>query len=150
MENPYARIAEEGAARPPQKGWWSRNWPWFVPVGCLGFLLLAVASVALLLFLGLRVVKSSDVYVQALERARTSPAVAEALGSPIEDGMLPSVSIHLQGSSGKADLTIPLSGPRGKGTLYALGTRHLARWKFTRLEVAVIGSEDRINLLEEQ
>ncbi len=26
--------------QPPRPGWWTRNWKWFVPTGCLGMLLL--------------------------------------------------------------------------------------------------------------
>jgi hypothetical protein len=44
-----------------------------------------VGSIALVIF---SAVKSSDVYKDALARAKTRPAVIEALGSPVTEGFL--------------------------------------------------------------
>src|SRR5687768_6290156 len=73
--------------RPPQpqpRGWWSRNWKWVVPVGCLTVLLLLAASVAAIAFFVFNLIRRTDVYKDALARASTHPEVVERLGSPIE------------------------------------------------------------------
>lgn len=115
------------------KSWWGRNWKWFVPVGCLGSLVLFAAFVAGILFLVFGIMKSSDVYEEALIRTKADPAAVEALGEPIEDGLFVSGNVNISGSSGDANLAIPLSGPRANGTLYAKAVRSEGEWKFTAL-----------------
>jgi Cytochrome oxidase complex assembly protein 1 len=62
--------------------------------------------------------KSADVYKEALARATTDPAVIEPLGSPIKDGFLLSGNTNVNGASGELNLAIPISGPKGQGTIY--------------------------------
>lgn len=66
--------------------WWQRNWKWFVPVLGLGFFGLVGATVVAVLFLVMGVVKSSDVYQEALSLAQSHPVVQRELGEPIEAG----------------------------------------------------------------
>jgi Cytochrome oxidase complex assembly protein 1 len=42
------------------------------------------------------------------------PAVIEALGSPIKEGFFVSGNTNVNGASGEANLSIPISGPREK------------------------------------
>ena len=58
-----------------------------------------------------------------MARARANPEVVAALGEPIESGLLISGSINVEGSGGNVDVSIPISGPKGSGTLYVVGTR---------------------------
>jgi hypothetical protein len=135
----------------PQRSWWSRNWKWVVPVGCLVLVLplLALAGfIGGILAIVFGSIKSTDVCQQALALAKSNPAVIEALGEPVEDGWLMSGNINTSGPSGSADISIPLHGPKGKGTLYAVATKSAGRWEYGTLEVEVQGRDDRINLLE--
>ena len=100
-----------------------------------------------MLFLVFGTLKSTDVYKTALARAKSDPAVVEALGTPITEGFFMSGSTHVQGTSGDADIGIPISGPKGKGTVYAVATKSAGRWNYSTLEVEVNGRADRINLL---
>src|SRR5437016_5052672 len=100
--------------QPPRGGWWSRNWKWFVPTGCFTFILLVVILVVCIVFFVFSVLKSSDAYKTALDRAKNDQRVVAALGTPIRDGMVPSGNTKVNGSSGEANLAIPISGPKGK------------------------------------
>ena len=132
-----------------QKGWWGRNWKWFVPVGCLGTITLVVGGIVLIVAMIFSIIKSTDVYEDALSRAQESPVVVEALGSPVEAGFFLSGNFHVSGSSGNANLRIPISGPDGKGTICAMATKSAGEWKFTTLVVKIKGPDgQRINLLE--
>ncbi len=133
--------------RPNREGWWSRNWKWFVPVGCLTTLLLFAAGFSLLLSFVFGLMKSSDVYVLALDRARSDRAVIAALGQPIEDGWMASGNISTTGPTGNAELSIPISGPNGSGTIYLEARKSADRWAFRLLEVEVDGRAERIDLL---
>jgi len=133
--------------QPIKVNWWSRNWKWFVPVGCLSSLLLLVGFVALILAFVFGMMKSSDVYKQALARANASPAVVDALGAPIKEGFFISGSINVSGPSGDAELAIPISGPKGDGTIYLEARKSAGEWSFSKLLVEIKTSNKRIDLL---
>ncbi len=92
-------------------------------------------------------IKSSDVYQSALTEAMANPELLDALGDPIKAGLIPSGSISVENTTGEASLAIPISGPKGKGTLYIEATKSAGTWTYTVLEVAVDGQPGRINLL---
>lgn len=135
----------------PQPNWFKRNWKWFVPAVALAFILVCASCTALLLTTVFTTVfgaiKSSDVYTQAVAEAQANPEVVAALGEPVEPGFLVSGSVEVSGPVGQADLSIPLSGPQASGTLYVTAVKEAGEWQFTRLEVAVEGSAERIDLL---
>lgn len=135
---------------PPPRGpgWWSRNWKWFAPVGCLTIIALFAAFVAGLVLVVAGAMKSSDAYKLALDKAQRDPRVQQRLGTPIEPGMFVSGSTNVSGTSGKADITIPISGPKGKATIYVDATKFASEWSFNRLEVGFDGDAQRLNLLD--
>ena len=132
--------------QPEKRGWWSRNWKWFVPVGCLSILAAIAVVIVLIVTLVFGALKSSDVYKQAMTKATNNPTVISELGQPIESGWMVSGSISVNGSSGEADISIPISGPKKSGTIFAVGRKSAGEWKFSRLEVEV-PDRPRINLL---
>lgn len=113
------------------------------PLACVGFVALIVALVFGLF-------RSSEVYQQALERARRSPQVTRALGEPVEARFWVTGSLNTSGDSGSADLSIPIAGPRGTGRIAVRALREEGVWSFTRLWVTVDGAEAPIDLIEEQ
>lgn len=133
--------------RPYEPSWWSRNWKWFVPVGCLTMIVLFVGFFVLIMSLVFGMMKSSDVYSQALTRAKADTTVVEALGSPITDGYFTSGNISETGPSGTAELSIPISGPKGSGTIYLEARKSTGQWTFTKLIVEIEKSNQRIDLL---
>jgi hypothetical protein len=79
--------------------------------------------------------KSSDVYKTAVARAKADVRVRHALGSPIHAGMFPSGKTNVSGPSGEADLAIPISGRKGKGTIYVVATKSAGEWQYSKLIV---------------
>jgi len=143
-------LAERpAAAQPPRKGWWGRHWMWVVLVGCLAPIVLCGGCFATIFFGVFGAIKSSDVYQEALAKARASDEVQAALGQPIEAGFFVTGSIEVSGATGNADLAIPISGPNGSATVYAVANRSAGRWSFTTLEVEVQGAASRIDLMSE-
>jgi hypothetical protein len=104
-----------------------------------------VGSIVLIVF---SAVKSSEVYKDALARAKTYPAVIEALGSPVTEGLLLSGNTKVNGASGEANLSIPVSGPKGKGTIYVAATKSLGRWNYSGLVLEIARTHQRIDLLQ--
>jgi hypothetical protein len=134
---------------PVQKqSWLGRNWKWVLPVGCVSLLGLIAVFVAGIILVVFGFMKSSDVYQEALAAASSSPSVIDVLGEPIEAGWYMTGTIRVSGASGTADITIPISGPRGTGTIFAAGTKRAGQWSYEVLEVEVDGLSERIDLLE--
>ena len=133
---------------PMQKSttWWQRNWKWFVPV-CFGSVVLFAGFIVLIVTIVFGMLKSSDAYKDALAMARANPHVQDALGSPIEDEFLVMGNINVSGSSGHADLAIPVYGPQGKGTIYVVASKSAGQWTFLRLIVDIKTTNERIDLI---
>lgn len=136
----------------PEKpaNWWQRNWKWFVPVGCLGLLAIFTGFVVLIVTIVFGMLKSSDVYKDALAAARAEPAVEMALGTPIEGGLFVMGNINISGSSGQADLAIPISGPDDEATIYAVAEKSAGRWTFSTLVVEIKTTGEKIDLMQKK
>jgi cytochrome oxidase complex assembly protein 1 len=135
-------------ASPAKPNWWTRNWKWFVPLGCFTAVLMFLVFAGSIVVIVFSAMKSTDVYKEALARAKADPAVIEALGLPIRDGFLISGNSNVNGASGESNLAIPISGPKGKGTIYVSATKSLGRWVYSGLVVEVSGTHERIDLLQ--
>jgi hypothetical protein len=109
-------------------------------------LLLVAAFVFFIVAIVFGALKSSDAYKMALARAKADPRVVNALGSPIKDGLFISGKTNVSGTSGQADLTVPISGPNGKGTLYFVASKFAGEWTFSKLMVTVEKTGEKIDL----
>jgi Cytochrome oxidase complex assembly protein 1 len=134
---------------PRPKTWLEKNWKWFVPVVTGGALLIVAVFVFAVLIFVFSIIRNTYPYQYATQRASESPAVAERIGKPLHLGWFVSGQINYTGSGGNAYLRIPISGPKGKGTIVLEGKRSEGHWNFETLEVDVAGSSEPINLLEE-
>lgn len=127
------------------KTWFTRNWKWFVPcflvAGFVGFAFCVVLFVTSLM-------KNSYAYQFAVERAKASEAVGDRLGRPLTVGRLITGEINLRNSDGEANLKIPISGPKGRGSIFVIAEKHNHEWTFKKLYVMAAGSNDVIPLLE--
>ena len=119
-------------------------------MGCFGTLILFVVFVGSIALIVFSAMKSTDVYKDALARAQVHPSVIEALGAPIEEGFLVSGNTNVNGASGEANLSIPISGPKGKGTIYVAANKSLGRWNYSGLIVEIAKTHQRIDLLQSQ
>ena len=140
-------MSAQAAVPAPRRNWWERNWKWFVPTGCLTLILLFVLFVGALVSLAMGAMKSSDVYRQAVAKARANPTVVEKLGTPLAEGYFVSGNINVQNDSGNADLQIPISGPKGKAVIHAVATKSAGKWEYSRLTVSIEG-QPAVDLLE--
>lgn len=117
-----------------------------MPTGCLTLIVLFGAFVFCIVVFAFSAMKSSDAYATALQRARSDQRVIAALGKPIKDGWYVAGKINVTGGSGEADLSIPISGPKGKATVYAKGTKFAGKWNYTQLQVRLASTDELIDL----
>jgi hypothetical protein len=126
----------------PRRGW-SRN-PWAIGLtilsGCLIFVIVLVVSVFALL-------SHSEAAKLSIATAQSNPVLVQQLGTPLKTGRFITGNINLQNDSGQAELTIPISGPKGKGTLYSEASKAEGIWHLKSLRFARSGSDDRVDLL---
>jgi hypothetical protein len=123
------------------------RWLWILPVGCLGLIVVCAGLVAATYGIVRTSFRSSEPYQVGVSRAKANDEVVAALGTPIEEGAFPMGSIEVNGGSGTADLTIPIHGPDGEGTVYVQAEKFGGSWEYRRIVVEVEGRQ--IDLLAE-
>jgi hypothetical protein len=140
-------------AETQQRSWWGRNWKWVVPVGCLTPVVLCGGFVTVIVAIVFGAIKSITPYQEGLARTQASPAVQAALGQPVEAAFYVTGSVRTNTvngvDSGQADLSIPISGPNGSGTVEVKGKKGPGGWAYSQLRVLVPGKEP-IDLLKEK
>ena len=135
---------------PIKKTWIERNALWKIPLGCITLLLLMAGFGILVISIVVASFRHSEVYTHALMMAKGNQQVRVEIGEPIRAGWFISGELNVNGSSGKADLSIPISGPRGHGKIRAVANKRAGVWTFTWLQVYVDGHLDAIDLLAQE
>ncbi len=130
----------------PQKSWFSRNWKWFIPTVILGPILAIVLLIGGLLALGLSAIKSSEPYQHAVTAATHDARVTGAMGAPVTPGWYFLGNINVSGSTGDADLTVPLNGTARHGTVHVVARKSEGIWDYQTLVVQIDGVPEHINL----
>jgi len=142
---PRSEVVQVAATIPdevtPKPGWLNKNWKRSLAI-CVGGA--AVATIPLFVFLA-----DSEVSKLAFAEAQGNLAVRQRLGEPVKRGFFSSGNIEISGPSGRADIAIPISGPKGKGTLYVVARKSAGLWSFSTLQVAVDGQAERVDLLKQ-
>lgn len=124
--------------QPPQPGWFKRNWYWLVGGGCLGLMLCCGGVAGVAYFAATTAIKQSGPYIEAVKEVTTNAQVSEALGTPVEMGMMGNSSFNETNGEGSMEFTCPVSGPKGKGTLH--GVSHKSKgsgWVTDTLELTL-------------
>jgi len=134
---------------PMRRSWIERNPLWKIPLGCLTLLLLmALFGIGLISFIS-ATFRHSDAFKQAMTRASKNLEVREQMGEPIRAGWIVVGDLKLNGSTGYANFSIPISGPKGKGRIRVIANKN-GVWRFSYLQVYIDGQERSIDLLSVQ
>jgi len=143
-KNPILQGTAVGQIPVQRKSWLGRNWKWLLLVSFLVMVCFGLGIFALIMSW----MRSSDVALEALARAQANPAVVQQLGTRIEEGWLTSGSINVgTGGTGDASLSVPISGPKGNGTVYVTARRIAGVWNYSQMIAAIEGSGEKIDLL---
>lgn len=122
-----------------QRSWWQRNLKWVITAGVLLCLLFFGLFIGAILLLATSAMRSNDVHRTAMGQVRAHPDAVAILGEPVEPGWLSSGSIEVNPRSGKADLGIPVSGPRARGDISVVAHKRGGTWYFEQLQLEVEG-----------
>lgn len=143
------------APQQPQKGWFGRNWWWFIPLIVLTPFICCCSSCAGCSYWALQQVDKLPPYKDTIAYVETNAEVEAELGSPIEvAGLIDTVSsggnfdIEQSGTTATMNAAIPISGPKGSGTLYIEASDSgTGVWTYTRREIVIDGSGKTIDLM---
>jgi hypothetical protein len=141
--SPLGALPAPGMTPARRKSWLARNWFWLL----IALAVCGVAFVFGIFSLIVGAIRGSDVAKEAFARAQSNAVVVQRLGTPISEGWLVLGSINVSGTSGNADLAVPLSGPKGKATVYVRARKAMGKWNYNFMQAAVEGSDERIDLL---
>jgi hypothetical protein len=126
----------------PQRSWWSRNWKWAVPVGCMGLLASCCGLTLLAGALGWSTITNNPASTQALEIAKADSEVQAVLGTPIETSPWKQQSaLSYNNGQSTARSTIELDGPKADGVLRMEAVKVNDEWTYRVLQVEVPGRE---------
>lgn len=115
--------------------------------GCALLLGLAVAGVAGLVFFVFGTIRNTEPYQASLRAAQASPALREALGEPIRSDWWLGGKVSWDNGAGRADMHIPVKGPKGGASIHTIGTKQpAAPWRFEKMEATIEGSGAVIDL----
>jgi 5'-methylthioadenosine/S-adenosylhomocysteine nucleosidase len=129
------------------RAWFQRNCKWFSPLPISAGVVVAVLSENRL--------ANSDISTLSIADAKSADAVTQRLGEPVKLGWITWGSLshgyqdHEGDHEGHANLRIPLSGPRGQGTLYVVANaNYLGNWTYQSLQLKLQGDATGIDLLQ--
>jgi len=135
---PVSSIVGENS-RPAQNTW--------VKVAVGAAIVLAIGGIfaGCLLYTINKMMRSSKPYQMAMDKATASPCVVAKLGTPLLSKGMISGNLEEGPSDGSADLDIPLTGPKGKGSLHVEAELLDSVWNLKDLTLAY--SEGQIHLV---
>jgi|HubBroStandDraft_3_1064219.scaffolds.fasta_scaffold652745_1 hypothetical protein len=127
----------------PKRNWLRRNWKLALSI----WLATCISGAIVAFVIAFIVTSSSEVTSNAFRMAERNRLLTERLGSPLHKGWFVLGNIETTPTSGRAELAIPVSGPKGSGTLYVEAHKQAGLWKVDSLQLGIKDSEERTDLL---
>lgn len=118
--------------------WWLRR----ATVAMLMVLLISLTTVGVLIYL----VTSSTPYRESMLEVRLHPAVIARLGTPIDTGWLISGRHRSENGVFILDIAVPVTGPKGAGTVFLEASKQDESWVVDRIIVEVKNQKEMMNL----
>lgn len=139
-------IANSG--HPPSSTNSSSNVWKFVGCGCLALFVIGALGFGGMFYGFSKLMRNNDPFRDSIAAVQANPAAIAALGEPITPGFLMNGNISFNNDSGSVDFKIPVSGPKGKGSIHVQGSKADGHspWVYSTWELTVKGQPDPIPL----
>ena len=135
-----------------QRSWFSKNWPWVLPMGCcsgcLVFIIISFLGIGTAAFSIFNELKELSPIEDILITVNKNPKAIEALGENIKTNGFPNGDVSLNNNDGDIKFSIDVVGEKGEGTLYVNGIRANKEWVYEDLYLLIKETAEEINLLE--
>lgn len=149
-------LSQPAPGEKPKRGWFKRNWLWFIPTVVLVPLLCCCGGPIGLFWAALSALFNLPPYQDTIALAEQNAIVQQEIGTPLDapDGFMDLVEISGQGGIFEADETylyaeVPISGSNGTGWLYIDATTSDGglTWTYTTREIHIDSTGDVVDLL---
>ena len=142
--NPTLQGSAVGQIPVQRKSWLGRNWKWLLLATFLLMVCFGLGIFALIMSW----MRSSDVALEAVAIMRQTPQSrrSSAAGSKRAGSTSGSINVGT-GGSGDANLTVPISGPKGSGTIYVTARRIAGVWNYSEMIAGIESTGEKIDLL---
>jgi len=128
-----------------QKSWFRRNWLWVVPVGgCLTIILIFIFGIGAAIFGVTQLFTESAPYTHALEQASNDSRVITLLGDRIESDGIMQGNISFKNNNGQANITIPIKGSKGLGSVTIIGEKEDGTWTYSTFFVTIKKTKQKV------
>jgi hypothetical protein len=120
------------------RGWWKRNWMWFVPTSFLCMIIFCCGCPAAMFVGVVGIMRNSEPYLIAMEKIQANPEAQEALGQPIRDNSwmpIGEINQDITSGTGNTELRWNLAGPKGEGKAYVKARMADGKWEIVMIEV---------------
>lgn len=134
----------------PQPSWWKKNWKWVIPLaGCFTLIIIFIIFIGSIFYGVTSALEESQPYEYALEKINQDDEIIDELGSPIEKDGIISANYNYNNGKKTAKLSIPVSGPKGSGTLFVEASGEGDNWTYHVIRIEIRDNEN-IDLLEKE
>ena len=133
----FGMPAAEPEVVEKQRGWWSRNWLWFVPTVFLGSAILCCGCFTGIFFIGVNKLIGLEFCQMGLEKIEANEQVQEELGSPVTvvTWPPPTITANINNDQGNGDLRGEIEGPKGRAKVHIQARLTNGKWGLVVLEV---------------
>jgi hypothetical protein len=126
------RDLEEFAREQQQRGWWKRNWLWFVPTLLVLLILLGGGGIYWALFTR---VYHLDVVRAAMEKIESDEGLRRELGQPLRIDTTGWRPPNAQIEAADQDVRWDIAGPKGRAKAHVRARLMEGKWEIVQLEV---------------
>jgi len=142
-KNDLAALDRDIQGFPPQekqRGWWSRNWLWFVPVLLLALVVVGGGVAYHLYFTS---VFNLDVCQAAMQKIEANEQLQKELGQPIHifRWAVPNARVE----EDEKDVRWEIGGPKGRAKAHVFAKLMMGKWETKILEV-VLADSKKVNI----
>ncbi len=127
---PYQQYPQP--QQPPKKGSGCGK---IAAIGCVVIIVLCIIAGVVIALGVFTMIKKTDVYQQARDRACNDPRVIAALGEPVKPGFIVTGSVSVDTNGGKANVHFPIKGTKGSAKVDAEATYDGTKWTYSKLLV---------------
>lgn len=141
------RDLQEFAQQQKQRGWFRRNWRWFIPALILAIGVLGGGAIYWSLYLR---IYGQDLCRSSMQTIAADKGLRESLGEPIRTVKWPSqeTTPNARIEEREADILWYVEGPKGRAKVHAKARRQMGKWETNVLDV-VLPDGKKVSLLKD-
>ena len=143
--DPSAMNANFPGPEQKPRGWWSRNWKWFVPTIFLCLILMCGGCLTGIAALFVGYLRHIDPYVTTMNKIQADKQAQDAFGQPIRDDSWFPV---MTPDGDNLDIRWDLSGPKGKGKAHVKA--RMSNGKFETVVMDVVLPDGKKLMLHDE